>query len=382
LFLVASCVAFAAGNVGVASAATTTFDSTGAEQMFTVPAGVTSLNVVAIGAKGGNGAPSDTPSGAGGLGGRATGEIPVTPGQILFIEVGGNGTTPTAGAAGVAGFNGGGAGGASGDATNGHGGGGGGGASDVRNVSATATGTLDSRLVVAGGGAGGGGNSGLAAGTGGGKGGAAGTDGATGTAGTAGVGGKRATGTAGGLGGGNGTAGAAGTGGTGGSGAALVAAGAGGGGGGGLFGGGGGGTGSGGGSSGGGGGGGASGFDPSATNTSTGADTTGVPKVTLTYPDNSFTIGKAKKNKKKGTAKLPVEVSGPGSLDLAGKGLKPVSADATDAGTVKLAVKTKGKTKKKLKKKGKKKVKPSVTFTPTGGDPDTQTTKVKLVRKK
>jgi hypothetical protein len=98
-------------------------------------------------------------------------------------------------------------------------------------------------------------------------------------------------------------------------------------------------------------------------------------------PLNEFTFGDVEKNKKKGTAKLVVEVPGPGTVDLAGKGLKPSSADATDAGEVQLAVKTKGKTKKKLKKKGKKKVKPSVTFTPTNGEPNTESTKVKLVKK-
>jgi Ca2+-binding RTX toxin-like protein len=98
-------------------------------------------------------------------------------------------------------------------------------------------------------------------------------------------------------------------------------------------------------------------------------------------PDNDFTIGKAEKNKKKGSAILPVEVPGPGALELAGKGLKPASADASGAGEVDLAIKAKGKAKKKLKQKGKKKFEPSVTFTPTGGTANTEDTTVKLVRK-
>jgi hypothetical protein len=98
-------------------------------------------------------------------------------------------------------------------------------------------------------------------------------------------------------------------------------------------------------------------------------------------PCSDFTFGKAKKNKKKGTAKLPVEVDCAGALELAGKGLKPSSADASGAGEVKLKVKAKGKAKKKLRKKGKKKFEPSVTFTPAGGAANTEDTKVKLVKK-
>jgi hypothetical protein len=97
--------------------------------------------------------------------------------------------------------------------------------------------------------------------------------------------------------------------------------------------------------------------------------------------ENDFTFGKLKRNKKKGTAKLAVEVPGAGSLELTGKGLKPSSADATAAGEVKLPVKAKGKAKKKLRKKGKKKFEPAVTFTPIGGTPNTEDTKVKLVKK-
>jgi hypothetical protein len=96
----------------------------------------------------------------------------------------------------------------------------------------------------------------------------------------------------------------------------------------------------------------------------------------------TFSFGKVKKNKKKGTAKLTVNVPGPGSLELAGKGLKPATADAPGVGEVKLAVKSKGKKKKKLKKKGKVNVKPAVTYTPVGGVPNTKTKKVKLKKKK
>ncbi len=114
------------------------------------------------------------------------------------------------------------------------------------------------------------------------------------------------------------------------------------------------------------------------------ADTSGTPKITFTYGgsgNDDFTLGKVEKNKKKGTAKLTVEVPGPGTLDLAGTSLKPISKEASAAGDVKLKIKATGKKKKKLNKKGKTKVKPEVTFTPTGGDSKTKETKVKLVKK-
>jgi hypothetical protein len=98
-------------------------------------------------------------------------------------------------------------------------------------------------------------------------------------------------------------------------------------------------------------------------------------------PSNEFTFGKVKKNKKKGTAKLPVDVvEGPGDIELAKtKKVKGSEKRADSEGnTEKLKVKPKGKAKKKLEDKGKAKVKAEVTYTPDGGDPNTKTKKVKL----
>ncbi len=103
-----------------------TYNYTGSMQTYTVPPGVYSINISASGAQGAGG--------AGGNGGQATGDLNVTPGQILNIFVGGQD-----------GYNGGGSGYAA-VARNG------GGASDVR-----MTGTsLADRIIVGGGGGGGG----------------------------------------------------------------------------------------------------------------------------------------------------------------------------------------------------------------------------------
>ena len=135
-----------------AQATTQAFSYTGAEQTFTVPAGVTSLEVAAIGGHGGSAA------GAGGAAAQVTGTIHVTPGETLYVEVGGNGQNgnPDGGGIGGGGFNGGAAGGA-----------GGGGASDVRTSPRAQGLSPDDRMLVAGGGGGSGQNGGCVGGAGG-----------------------------------------------------------------------------------------------------------------------------------------------------------------------------------------------------------------------
>jgi virginiamycin B lyase len=98
-------------------------------------------------------------------------------------------------------------------------------------------------------------------------------------------------------------------------------------------------------------------------------------------PANDFEFGKVKKNKKKGTAKLTVIVPGPGEVELAKtKKVKGDAEHADAAGEVKLLIKPGGKAKGKLKDSGKVKVEAEVTFTPTGGTPNTEDKKLKLVK--
>lgn len=130
------------------------FTFTGEEQTFDVPLGVTSLDVVAVGANGGGGFSFYGGYAPGGLGGVRSGTIPVAPGQRLYVEVGGVGHTPEWGDAGAGGFNGGGLG---ERATSLSAGGGGGGASDVRAIRRGTPASADSRFIIAAGGGGGGG---------------------------------------------------------------------------------------------------------------------------------------------------------------------------------------------------------------------------------
>jgi len=298
---------FAVAAASTASAATGSqaFTSAG-EHTFVVPAGVTSLRVMLVGGNGGAGV-------GGALGGAPStvqAMLAVSPGETLYVEVGGDGQPAQSGGdAALGGYNGGGIGGEAEVLVGAASGGGGGGASDIRvcGVSEAGCQSLAARLVVAAGG-GAGGGTGISSGAPSGAGGAGGAGdtlpgGAPGQQDpqrdAAGTGGGRATasgpgaaGTSAGLSG----AASAGTVGSAGAGALGAPGGGGGGGGGGLYGGGGGGGGAGivnfqadtvAGSGGGGGGGGSSGVPAGATGvsdyqflpTATGAE----PEVGITW---------------------------------------------------------------------------------------------------
>ncbi|MGG3803180.1 glycine-rich protein [Metabacillus fastidiosus] len=129
------------------------FNLTGAIQQFTVPGNVTKIKLEAHGARGGAGQGGD--SGAyGGNGGYATGVLNVTPGQPIYIFVGGKGADGKGDASNVnapaGGFNGGGNGGKASTSAY-FSGGGGGGATDFR-IGNTG---YANRILVAGGGGGG-----------------------------------------------------------------------------------------------------------------------------------------------------------------------------------------------------------------------------------
>ena len=126
------------------------FSSTGSEQTYTVPAGVTEIRVAATGAAGGSSC--GTP---GGRGAQVSADLALTAGQVLYVEVGGAGGTPVCddGTLEPGGWNGGGA---TGQSAPFFAGSGGGGASDVRTVSNSGdtSQSLASRLIVGGGGGG------------------------------------------------------------------------------------------------------------------------------------------------------------------------------------------------------------------------------------
>jgi hypothetical protein len=146
------CKAFTVNPIpaGIGSSTITNFSTPGAFT-YTVPAGVFSVNVSASGAQGVIIASGAT--GVGGSGGNVQGALTVTPGQQLFIFVGGQGGSLSGGTGGSS-FGGGEDGGTGGTSS---GGAGGGAASDVRTSitgGGSSVGSLNSRVFVGGGGGG------------------------------------------------------------------------------------------------------------------------------------------------------------------------------------------------------------------------------------
>jgi hypothetical protein len=116
-------------RVGIRVTTTATFTSAGVHQ-FTVPPGVTSVDVTTVGAPGGRAGATNFPfpcavSGVAGEGALVSATLPVSPGEVLGVGVG------AAGADGCSGGRGGTGGGANGSGGSGFGGGGGGGASEL-----------------------------------------------------------------------------------------------------------------------------------------------------------------------------------------------------------------------------------------------------------
>jgi hypothetical protein len=101
-------------------------------------------------------------------------------------------------------------------------------------------------------------------------------------------------------------------------------------------------------------------------------------------PASSFTLGTLTRNTKRGTATLRLSLPNPGELTASGNGVgassaaRAVISKSVGAGPAQLLIKAKGKKKRKLNETGKVKLKVKITYTPTGGDPSTQTKPVKL----
>ena len=99
-------------------------------------------------------------------------------------------------------------------------------------------------------------------------------------------------------------------------------------------------------------------------------------------PTNKVTFGKVKRDKKRGSAKVTINVPNPGTLKYGGSRVSVAGPSSLVIGTaIQLTVNAKGKSKKKLDENGKVKVALDVTFTPTGGTAATAATKVKLQKK-
>jgi hypothetical protein len=102
------------------------------------------------------------------------------------------------------------------------------------------------------------------------------------------------------------------------------------------------------------------------------------PPIAPPVPPNKFGYGKVKLNKAKGTAKLTLVLPGPGSVGLAGKGVKKVVKPAKAAGNLSIPIVALGKAKATLARTGMVKLALKISFTPVGGSLNTQSHPLKL----
>ncbi|HEY7256400.1 MAG TPA: choice-of-anchor Q domain-containing protein [Solirubrobacterales bacterium] len=106
--------------------------------------------------------------------------------------------------------------------------------------------------------------------------------------------------------------------------------------------------------------------------------TSGPPAI---GPANSFSFGKLRRNKRRGTAKLDVEIPGPGSLALSGRKVKRAAVEAGRAGAFSLSIVPKRNLARALRSKRSAKTSIEVAFTPTGGSAATRARRIRLIRK-
>jgi hypothetical protein len=106
-------------------------------------------------------------------------------------------------------------------------------------------------------------------------------------------------------------------------------------------------------------------------------------------PSNKIDIGKVVTDKGAGTAIIVIKVPGPGTLTLAGAGVKSLGTARAPkvakvrvdgAGKVRLRFTAKGKAKRLLNRTGRVRLKVKVTYTPAGGDANRDTKTVTLIK--
>lgn len=89
--------------------------------------------------------------------------------------------------------------------------------------------------------------------------------------------------------------------------------------------------------------------------------------LALTPPGQWLNVVARERDRRRGKAKLTIDVSGPGELTLSGKQVKEVTRSASEAGIVKLALSPTGALARKLAHDGAARATVEVAFTPTGG---------------
>lgn len=92
--------------------------------------------------------------------------------------------------------------------------------------------------------------------------------------------------------------------------------------------------------------------------------------------DNSFTLGKARLNRRRGTATLAVEVPGPGLVAVDGS--VPRQRQADGPGRVTLRIAPRAKSRRILEQRGSVRLRLTVTYVPRGGQPNSRNVSLRL----
>jgi hypothetical protein len=97
-------------------------------------------------------------------------------------------------------------------------------------------------------------------------------------------------------------------------------------------------------------------------------------------PPNGFKVGKFKRNKRKGTARIIVMVPGPGTLTVFGKQVKKASRKAAEAGKLSLPLRPRRRLMRRLGTEHRALVAFRLKYLPTGGEPATKSLQRWLVK--
>ena len=97
-------------------------------------------------------------------------------------------------------------------------------------------------------------------------------------------------------------------------------------------------------------------------------------------PSNLFALSRPRLDRRNGSAVLTATVPGAGALLLTGRGIRQLTKSVSRAGTVRFTIKGQPGTQRRLFRTGQATVTVRVTYTPTGGDPNTRSKKLTLRR--
>jgi hypothetical protein len=100
-------------------------------------------------------------------------------------------------------------------------------------------------------------------------------------------------------------------------------------------------------------------------------------------PSNQFRFGPRSRNPGRGTARLTVRVPGRGKVSLHASGrVRGAAVYPSEAGPARVLVRPRGNAKRRLDRTGRARVRARVTYEPTGGEPRTKSTRVRLVERR